>query len=475
MKILWVCNVALPEIAQKLNMEVSNKEGWLSGMIHGLLQNCGENTKESQNNSAPDGLQIAIAFPLSAGMEEHCTLMVEIEGAAVECYGFYEDVRNPEIYDAGLEQRLAQIIKAAQPDILHCFGTEYPHTLAACRVFPRKDRILVGIQGLCTLLAKAYFANLPEKVIRSKTLRDILRKDSIVQQQEKFTLRGKHEVEIVKLAGNITGRTGWDRENTGAWNKNARYFEMNESLRASFYEAQWQAEECIPHTIFLSQGDYPLKGLHYMLLALPEILEKYPDAKVYVAGNSLVAYGTWKEKLKISAYGKYLRSLIKKYHLEDKVVFLGRMTETQMRTQYLKSHLFVCCSSLENSSNSLGEAMLLGMPCVCADVGGLPSIFEAGTDGIMYKGYRNEKNNICDEIKTGVSELDDISRRLACAVVEMWGNPEKMKEYCRNARNHARKTHDKNVNRRKMTEIYAKIMGDSTRSENMLEKDNSAE
>ena len=70
-----------------------------------------------------------------------------------------------------------------------------------------------------------------------------------------------------------------------------------------------------------------------MLLALPGILARYHDAKVYVAGNSLVNYKTLKEKLKISAYGKYLRRLLKEGGLEEKVVFLGKLSASQLLEQ----------------------------------------------------------------------------------------------------------------------------------------------
>ena len=33
MKVLWVCNIMLPVIAEALHKEASNKEGWLS-LIH---------------------------------------------------------------------------------------------------------------------------------------------------------------------------------------------------------------------------------------------------------------------------------------------------------------------------------------------------------------------------------------------------------------------------------------------------------
>ena len=445
MKVLWLCNVMMPMIAEQLQLEASNKEGWLSGLATVALERKNEN-----------GIELGIAFPalaeLLADGRETFEKSFTVQGATLNCYGFREDVTRPEVYDEGLEKRMQEILEAFQPDIVHCFGTEYPHTLAMCRCVPDKSRLLVGVQGLCALIADAYFADLPDKVIHSATLRDVIRQDSLVQQKEKFVKRGTMELEAVKLAGNIAGRTEWDRVNTQKWNPNARYYILNETLRQNFYGTAWDGEKCVPHSIFVSQGDYPIKGLHYMLEAMPEILKKYPDARVFVAGNSLVGYGTLKEKLKISAYGKYLRRLIRENRLQDKVIFPGRLNAEQMKGQYLRSSVFVCCSAVENSPNSLGEAMLLGMPCVGAEVGGIPSIFTGGEDGILYRGHSEGRanNNGCN--------FENISKNLADSVIEIWENMEKTKQYCKNARNHAEKTHDRERNYKQMTEIYAKIL-----------------
>ena len=117
------------------------------------------------------------------------------------------------------------------------------------------------------------------------------------------------------------------------------------------------------------------------------ILERYPDAKLFVAGNSVVNWKTLKDKIKISSYGMYLRELLKRYGLFDKVIFTGRLSGEEMKKRMLESHLFLCASAMENSPNSLGEAMLLGVPCVSAGIGGVPDLFKDEVDGIIYAGH----------------------------------------------------------------------------------------
>ena len=286
----------------------------------------------------------------------------------------------------------------------------------------------------------------------------------IAMQKEKFRLRGNSEREALRLAGNIGGRTAWDRAFAENQNPEARYFQLNETLRSDFYDVTWEEKNVEPHSVFLSQGDYPLKGLHYVLLAMPQIQKKFPDVKVYVAGNGITGYETLKQKLKISSYGKYLRELMHQYHLEDKVVYLGKLSGAEMKERYLKSSLFLCPSAVENSPNSLGEAMLLGMPCIAANVGGIPSMFTDGTDGILFEGHCALEKESSSEPKAqedgeGLARIAD---HLATAVIEMWSNPEREKEYGRNARVHAMKNHDGHENYRRIMEVYATIAGEGS-------------
>jgi glycosyltransferase involved in cell wall biosynthesis len=69
----------------------------------------------------------------------------------------------------------------------------------------------------------------------------------------------------------------------------------------------------------------------------------------------------------------------------DKIVFTGLLSEEEMCKRYLNSNVFVCPSSIENSPNSVGEAQLLGVPCVASYVGGVPDMVKNEETGLLYR------------------------------------------------------------------------------------------
>lgn len=432
MKVLWLCNIMLPAIAQELKLSYSNREGWLTGIYERI---CREKERA--------GIELGICFPMDESTAETMRRQGEmgklrLEKSGALCYGFVENLAAPEVYDDGLEGRLKGILEDFRPDMVHIFGTEFPHTLAMVRAFGKPERTLIGIQGLCFACAEAYRADLPERVIRRKTFRDWLRKDGILQQQEKFRIRGEREKEALGKTAHITGRTEFDRRETEKINGKAKYHFMNETMRPVFYSGRWRPEECVPYSIFLSQGDYPLKGFHYVLEALPELLARYPQTCVYVAGISVIGNNSVKDKIKISSYGKYLLELIGTLGLEGHVKALGRLSADEMKERLLKSSVFVCPSSLENSPNSLGEAMLLGVPAVAADTGGIPSMLEDGKEGLLY-----EAGNV---------------KMLADCVLRTWEEKERTAQRAEAARARALAAHDGERNFRRLLAIYEEIV-----------------
>jgi len=221
------------------------------------------------------------------------------------------------------------------------------------------------------------------------------------------------------------------------------------TLRKNFYSGEWTATKAERHRLFVSQADYPLKGFHFLLMAVGNILKKQSDygiddIQIYVAGQSIVDVDTLKKRIKISSYGKYLRQLMTEYGLTDRIHILGRLSADEMKEQYLKCDTYVCCSECENSPNSLGEAMMLKVPIVTAEVGGISSVFEVGKDGYS---YRDEPED----------SLEQVVAALEKALLERWAAND-VDERRSNACEHAHSNHDPNKNALGVLRIYSEMM-----------------
>lgn len=408
MKVLWLCNIMLPVFAAAEGLPFSNREGWLTGSFHRLVQEKVETGREEKL------LELGVCVPVPASL---AGCRREIEGAVF--YGYTENLDTPEHYDEHLVQRFQEILNDFQPDIVHIFGTEFPHALAMVRAFGKPEKTLVGMQGLCAAIADTYMAELPYKVQRARTFRDIVRRDSLKDQQRKYYARAENEKETLRQVMHITGRTAFDREGTAAIHPDAVYHLLNETLRPEFYEGRWDLNSAERHTIFLSQGDYPLKGFHFVLQAMPEILKHFPDAKIYVAGNSVIGNvggaiprKKLPEPVWISAYGVYLKRLIREGNLDGHVVMLGSLNAQQMKQRYQKSHIFICPSVVENSPNSLCEAMLLGMPVAASRAGGIPDLVKNGEEGLLFP--MGDVQALAEDV-CNLFENDQFACRLASA------------------------------------------------------------
>ena len=436
MRVLWVTNFIPSVFSEKLGLSDNRKEGWVSGMLDAL---CGIKDRE--------GITLAIASPVPQQYPEG--IIESIDG--IDLYGFHENEK-PEIYEEILEKTFVAIIKDFRPDMIHIFGTEFPHTRAVTESIRKygenlrfsSDRVLIGMQGVMGELAEHYLDGIDPGIVRRNTLRDILRYDGLEAQKLKFSIRSQNEIIALMSAGHITGRTSFDRGYTEKWAKKAKYHFMNESLRSEFYEGRWEYECAKAHTVFLCQANYPIKGMHYVLKALPALIAKYPDIKIRVAGDSITSRKTLKDKLKLSGYGKYLLGLEKMIQKETGVApditYLGKLTTEDMRREYLSAGLFLCPSTMENSPNSLGEAMLLGMPCVAANVGGIPDIIKDGEEGILYEG-----GNI-EALENAIEEMFEKS-------------PDELKAFGEQASKRAREDHDRDNNLKTLIKIYKDITG----------------
>jgi len=336
-KLLWIVNTIFPYPAEKLGIEKTVFGGWLNGLA--------DKIKEDKE------IEIAIATTYYGNdvlkYKDENVIYYLIPGA-------------PAIkYNKLMEEYWKKVNDDFNPNLVHIHGTEFSHGLAFKKACPNVKSI-VSIQGICEKISQNYYGGMTTlEILTNITLRDIIRKDTIFHAKRKFEIRAKNERDLVKLSNAIIGRTTYDYANIKAINPDINYYLGNETLRKTFYNKEWKIENIERHTIFCSQAGYPLKGLHFLLEAVYILKKRYLDIKLYIAGDNIVDTSTLNAKLRLSGYAKYLNKLIKSYKLEENIIFTGMLNEEQMEKRFSKSHVFVLASSNENSSNSLGEAMLL--------------------------------------------------------------------------------------------------------------------
>ena len=366
MTILWITNILFPEAVKLLtgSGELKSSGGWMLGAANALLQNRDINL-------------------VVASVSSLVSKLTKIEGENIIYYILPLGKGNI-TFNLDYIPYWKQVQQEIQPSVTHIHGTEFSHGhayLKACG----SDNVVVSIQGLVSGIFPFYLSGLSTKdILFNLTIRDILR-DNLFQQQHQFRERSYFEIETLKMAKHVIGRTSWDKARVWAINPDAIYHFCNETLRPEFYDGSvWNYNKCTKHSIFLSQAEYPIKGLHQVLKAMPLILRSFPDTTLRIAGNDITISNSLSSRLRLSGYGKYILALIKKYSLQDHVSFTGSLNGEEMKKEYLKANVFICPSAIENSPNSLGEAQILGVPCVTAYAGGIPDMM-IGCEENMYR------------------------------------------------------------------------------------------
>ena len=417
MKVLWLCNNAPGVVRSALSGKQESQVNWLDHVLQDLLD---------------QGITLRILY--RGG------------GAPGQINAFCSYSPVPEtpahIYQPQLEERFRRELRDFQPDVIHSWGVEYHHALALVNAAEKEGMLphmAASIQGLCCRIAPHYTDGLPASALRSRTFRDIVRHEGILVQQEQYTQRGELEIQALGKLGHVIGRTEWDRKNALEINPNVHYHHCDETLRDVFYTDQWAYSRCRKHRIFASSCSYPVKGFHILLEALSIVRGQYPDAGITVTGRPFTA-SDFKSHMRRNGYEKYLSSLVKRNHLDSAVHFLGHLSAQDMKQAYLDANVFVLPSTMENSPNALGEAMLLGTPCVAADVGGVSTMLRHPSEGLLYPSSDPEMlaYNICR-----VFELEDRAEAMGAA-----------------ASRHAAQTHNPAKNLADLMTIYRFLSGE---------------
>ncbi len=362
MRVLWVSNVIFPYPSEQLKFGKTVFGGWMNSLYESILK------KENYDFcivSTYDGIDLKKYV-------DKKTVYYLIPN------------KNENKLNMKLSYYWNQIVKEFNPDIVHIHGTEYPKSLPLILSNPDLNYV-VSIQGFLNSYKRVCYCNLKfSTLLKNLTIRDLFKPKTGYLVGIDYNKRAKYEYEIIKNVKNVIGRTDWDYSQVLAINPEINYYHGDENLRKCFYNDIWSLKKADKHTIFFSQAQAILKGFYIMIEALKIVKCRYPDVKLVVAGNNILSMDSLKSRLKRQSYTKYLQKMIKKYDLDKNIEFTGFLDAESYKNRLLKSHVYVQASSIENSSNSLGEAMILGVPCVASNVGGTATMLKDKEEGFLY-------------------------------------------------------------------------------------------
>ncbi len=165
------------------------------------------------------------------------------------------------------------------------------------------------------------------------------------------------------------------------------------------------------------------KGIRYLVEAMPQVLEKFPQAK-------LVLIGEGPER-------KNLEAKIKELKIEEKVELKGELPHEKIPEELAQSHVFVGPSLEEGMGVVFIEAQAAGIPVIGTNIGGIPDIIE------------NEK--------TGLLIKPKDSQAIAQAITKIFSQPELAQNLVENAKVNLKKYDWQNISQ-KVFRIYQRII-----------------
>ena len=420
MRVLWSVFIVFPEVADKVGMKPLYACTWVRAM--------------AEKFRCRDDVKLAV---VSVGKSK------ELQKFEVNNIVFYFLPGGKKVYSTGggkiVEDSWKDILADFKPDVIHVYGTEYAQNKTLVKL-NQDIPIVISLQGILKDYQKDYYGGLNITTAwKYLTLRDIARGSGIIMDRVRLNKAIKNECEMLNAVDHVEGRTFWDYAAVKAINPNAKYHYCPRMIRHEFYtEEKWNIKNVEKHSIFVHQGFKPLKGFHFLVEAVARLREKYPDIKIYVAGPDKLRFKTFKDRLLAYGYKKYINNLIESLKVDDCIHFTGVLDASGLVDRLNKSHVMVLPSAIENSPNSLVEAMLVGTPCVSSFVGGVPGMLEHEKEGLLY--CYNEINV------------------LAYYIDRIFSDDELAEKFSVNAREKAMKEHDESKLESMLLDIYKDIV-----------------
>lgn len=415
MRVLWTVNVIPAPLAKALELPAEVLGGWIEAMAAEL--------------SREENIELAIACKTDS--EDSFRFVL----AGITYYSLNYSRQNTK---KNLKTRCDTIISEFKPDLIHIEGTEFKHAGAMLEAGEETGvPTVVSLQGILNGQYDYQCGHLPIDDMMWQWKNAIPAWLLHLRKTRWYRQRMGPERDLFIRAKNFIGRTEWDHAHTFFFNPEACYYACSRNLREPFYHIHWDIDTMERHSVYIGNGYYALKGLHFAVQAAALLCREYPDIKLYVAGTPPYSERDRRSFIK-RGYGTYLRRLIMDLDMQDHVIFTGSLQAQEVAERLSRVNAYVLCSVAENSPNTLGEAMMVGTPCIASYVGGVPDMATDGEEVLIYR--------------------DDDPVMLAWKIKELFENDQLAISLSEKAKKRARLTHDRERNAAQLVRIYHSIL-----------------
>lgn len=354
MKVLWFCNT--PSLSESYLNDRTTGGGWIKSLEKGV--------QLKVDLSVVFYHEVELA-PFKYGETMYYPVKRFINGKISKIgRRIFNTLEPAEDIDA-----FVKIINDVKPDLIHVHGTEFSFGL-----IQKITNIptVISMQGIITVYRYKFFPKITFlDVVRGARFKNLLFFRTAINTYFRFGKARDREIDIFKHTNNLIGRTAWDRRVSRVLAPQAKYFHNDEILRDSFYTAEWQCTPITQLNLLTINGPDIYKGIETLIFCAHLLDLNSVNFKWGVAGLS-------KDDEIVSIAAKSTGK-----PLSENVVFLGKLDENSLVSALLKTNIYVATSHIENSPNSLCEALLLGVPSIATHAGGTNSLMDDGKDGIL--------------------------------------------------------------------------------------------
>ena len=330
----------------------------------------------------------------------------------VDCYYKWRMIKN----------KLLSIIEDFKPDIIQCFGSEWPYGLITEDI---NIPVIIHMQGFLNIYNESSNMVISKKQYLKYSRYNPKIVFTELTNSHKEAEHLKRELHIMDINRYFIGRTQWDKNIVKFYSPHSKYFYCAEALRPEIYYSSYCWESNHKNVLITISQAGVLKGNEIILKTAKILKEQFNfEFEWRVAGN--------KEALTIAERKLGIR------HEDYNIKLLGMIDVNGVARELASATIYIHPAIIDNSPNSLCEAQVIGCPIIAANVGGISSLVDDEKTGVLYP--YNEPHT------------------LAFKIMDLCCDNEKRKSLSNNEILMAKKRHNPEIIYQTLSKIYRDII-----------------